>query len=122
MLNLDQCIGANRPLIFCVTESDMEVLQHVTRRYKEHRFFVYSTTLAKTLPLPELLKNNFQGSSSKARTQTTVEALTDILTKEFNSTNNRFETYIFLNSDSFITDKQVIRRIKDIVSRYRICR
>jgi len=119
MLNLDECLGANRPLIFVVTESDMEVLQYINRKYKEHHFFVYSTTSARSVPLPDLLKNRFHGSG-KSKSQTTVECLTEILTRDFNTTNNKFETYIFLNADSYINDKQVIRRIKDIIARYQL--
>ena len=121
MLNLDQCLGANRPLIFTVSESDMEVLQHLDRKYKDRRFFIYSTTLAKIVPLPDLLKTHFQGTTTKAaRSVTTVEALGEILNKDFNTTNDKFETYVFLNADNYINDKQIIRRIKDIVARYQL--
>lgn len=119
MLNLDQCLGANRPLIFAIGESDIEILQHLRDKHKKNSFFVYSTSMARVVPLDTLFDQHFFIRDSQ-RSISTVEALDSILTKEFKISNNKFSTYIFLDSDSYIGDKQIVRKIKDIVSRYQL--
>jgi len=118
MLTLDQCLSANRPLIFVVAESDIEVLQHIQDNYSVSQFAVYSTSLANVVELSELMAKKFNVDSGGAKT--TNEVLTEILNKVFTKNNNKFKTYVFLNADAFIHDKQIIRRIKDIVSRYQL--
>lgn len=118
MLSLDKCMGANRPLIFVVAESDLEVLQHLKDNYKDNNFFVYSTTLTNRVNLEELLSRRF--ALTALRASSTIEVLDAIHQRDFETTNNSFETYIFLDSDSYIHDKQNIRKIKDIMSRYQL--
>ena len=65
MLSIDQCLKANRPLIFAVAESDMEVLKYLDNRYKSGKFFVYSTTTAGTIKLDRLLSSKFSGEKGK---------------------------------------------------------
>ena len=118
MLKLDQCLAANRPLTFVVAESDIEVLLYLNEKHKEGRFSVYSTTFASLVPLKNVLNDKFVVSNKKA--QTTTEVLEEILSHSFSGTNSRFETYVFLDADSYINDKQVLRKIKDIVARYQL--
>lgn len=120
MLTLDQCMGANRPLMFVMAESDIEVLQHLEKNHtKKNKFFVYSTTLTTTIPLSDLLLKKFN-SCANGMPSSTVEVLDGILNKNFHQANSSFESYIFLDSDNFINDKQVVRKIKDILSRYQL--
>lgn len=119
MLTLDQCLKANRPLVFVVAESDIEVLQHVNANYKKHKYFVYSSTLYSTPSLSSLLGEKFRCKVID-RKESTIEVLNRILSHEFEERNNRFHTYFFLDCDSYIKDAQNIRRIKDIVTRYTI--
>jgi len=119
MLNLDNCLAANRPCIFISCESDIEVLNYLNNEYnKNDRYSVYSKTLAQTVKLSTLLKSNFAPPAAKA--QTTIDVLHDILHKAFHETNAHFESYIFLNADNYISDAQTIRYIKDILSRYQL--
>jgi AAA+ superfamily predicted ATPase len=50
----------------------------------------------------------------------TTDVLNSILTKNFDASNAKFEKYIFLDAQAYINDAQVIRNIKDIVSRYQL--
>lgn len=118
MLTLDQCLKANRPLVFVVAENDLELLQYINENYKKHKYFVYSTTLAGTVPLAELLEKKFQ--AKVGRSVSTTEVLKQILGQTFPEHNNLFNTYIFLDCNSYINEDQNIRRTKDIVSRYSI--
>jgi len=117
MLSLNQCVGANRPLIFVVAESDLEVLLHINKEFKKGTFYVYSTTLADYVELSALLENNF---CSPTKAKTTVEVFNLILSKQFKATNHSFETYIFLDCSGYAYDPQVMRKIKDILSRYQL--
>jgi hypothetical protein len=113
-------MGANRPLMFVVAESDIEVLQHLEKNHtKKNKFFVYSTTLASTVPLSDLLLKKFN-SCAIGSPSSTVDILDSILNKNFHQANNSFESYIFLDSDNYISDKQIVRKIKDILSRYQL--
>jgi SpoVK/Ycf46/Vps4 family AAA+-type ATPase len=118
MLNLDNCLAANRPCIFVVCESDIEVLKYLDDKHKGDKFSIYSKTLARTIKLSELLKAKFSPQSTKA--QSLIEVLHDILHRSFNETNNHFESYVFLNADNYISDPQTIRYIKDILTRYQL--
>ena len=119
MLNLDNCLAANRPSIFIACESDIEVLNYLNNEHnKNDRYYVYSKTLARTVKLSELIKSNFAPPATKA--QSTIDVLHDILHKAFHETNAHFESYIFLNADNYISDAQTIRFIKDILTRYQL--
>lgn len=118
MLTLDQCIKANRPLIFVVAESDLEVLLYIDDKFKDGNFSIYSKTLANIINLRSLLDKKFTSKPSKALS--TVDILDKILSIDFYSSNKTFETYIFLDSQDYIHDKQIIRKIKDILFRYQI--
>lgn len=118
MLNLDNCIAANRPCIFVVGESDIEILKYLDEKYNKGNYSVYSTTLTRMIKMTELLKDKF--APKKAKTESTWEVLSNILNRTFHESNNNFETFVFLNADNFINDKQNIRLIKDIITRYQL--
>lgn len=118
MLKIDQCLAANRVATFVVSESDIEVLLYLNEKYKDGRFSVYSTTFAGLVPLKDALNKKFVPDGKRA--QSTIEALDSILTKSFSGANSRFETYVFLDANAYLTDRQVIRKIKDIVTRYQL--
>jgi hypothetical protein len=118
MMTLEQCLGAHRPIIFTVAESDVEVLRHLNENYKDASFIVYSTTLAALVPLNDLLDGAF--AISEARATSTIDILNTILNRRFDPSNSRFEKYVFLDAQNYITDPQNIRKIKDIVSRYQL--
>jgi SpoVK/Ycf46/Vps4 family AAA+-type ATPase len=125
-MNLDQCLGANRPLIFVTCESDVEVLRHVSKNYPENAFFVYSTTLAKTVNLTQFL-NPKRSWGSNDEAQSTLMVLDNILSHHgYNASQGNktkwsgFATYIFLDCDAYIGDPQIIRKIKDILFKYTI--
>lgn len=119
MLTLDQCLKANRPLIFVVAESDLEVLKYINDNYKKHKYFVYSSTLYSTPSLASVLQDKFRCTIND-RKEGTIDVLNRILAHEFEQRNNRFNTFVFLDCDTFINDSQNIRRIKDIVTRYTV--
>jgi len=118
MLTLDQCVSANRPLMFVVAESDIEVLRHLQNSHKSNIFFIYSTTLASTARLDELMTEKFVYSTRTAKS--TIDVLSDIQNRAFQKTNIRFETYVFLDCQSYIHDPQTIRKVKDIIARYQL--
>jgi len=126
MLNIDQCLGAFRPLTFVVAESDVEVLRYLSDKYNEtinkktnRKFYVYTTTNAFLVTLEEIMKKCFC-IDSETSAQSTVDVLHHILTRRFDNKNRAFETYIFLDAQAYLTDPQVIRKIKDIMSRYQL--
>jgi AAA+ superfamily predicted ATPase len=118
MLNLDQCLAANRPLLFVVAESDIEVLQHLNDKHPEGKFFVYSSTLADLVPLKDLLSSKFVYRTKKPKSA--VEIFEHIQSRAFSETNSKFETYIFLDAHGVSGDAQNIRFIKDIVTHYQL--
>lgn len=118
MLSLDQVLSANRPLIFVVAESDLEVLLHLSKYCKDDNLFFYSTTLAGTAPLQEVLDSAFTNKSDSART--TGEVLTEICQYKFPKNNVKFYKYVFLDAQMVVNDPQNVRLIKDILSRYQI--
>jgi AAA+ superfamily predicted ATPase len=118
MLTLDNCLAANRPCIFVVCESDVEVLRYLDEKYNKANYSVYSTTLARVVKLSDLMKTCFVPPNGKG--ESTLDVLSGILSRSFHDSNNRFESYIFLDADSFINDRQIIRKIKDILSRYQL--
>jgi hypothetical protein len=119
MLNLDNCLTANRPCIFVVCESDVEVLKYLDEKYNKGNYYVYSTTLTRFVKLTELIQKKFSPESGKA--ESTVDVLTSLLNRSFHETNNNFETFVFLNADNFIADKtnypQDKRHIKPLSAR-----
>ena len=117
MITLDQCLKANRPLLFILAEHDLELLKHLNTNYQQN-FFVYSTTLMSAVPLPNLLTSGFVTDNSRA--QSTLEILDTILQKNFDPSERVFEKYIFLDAQTILHDAQNIRKIKDIVSRYQL--
>ena len=118
MLTLDQCVAANRPLMFVVAESDMEILRHLQATHKSNIFYVYSTTMAGVARLDDLMTSKFKHNTGQAKS--TIDVLTDIQNREFQRTNTRFETYVFLDCQSYIHDPQTCRKIKDIIARYQL--
>ena len=118
MLTLDQCLGANRPLIFVVAESDLEVLKHINEKYRDRDLQVYSTTMANMMPLPRVLSSAFAAVAPRA--MSTHEVFNGIVHQQFDKNNYRFFDYIFLDCQSYIHDQQHIRDIKDILSRYQL--
>ncbi len=117
MLTLDHCIQANRPILFIVAESELEVLQYLNDNYKKNEWFVYSSTITNSIPLKDLLKNSF---SYKGKSSSTMQVLSSIHSKTFEVDNNRFDKHIFLDCQTYIHDNQNIRKIKDIVTRYQM--
>lgn len=115
MLSLDQCLNANRPLIFASTESEIELLEYIQSNFKKDNWYVYSTSIAGLCPLNDVL-NKFQVKSNKA--STTVDTFNDILTKRYTKDNNQYDKYIFLNYECYLNDSQNIRKVKDIMIRY----
>ena len=116
MLNLDQCLGAYQPLIFTVAESDIEVLKYLHEHFQDKKFYVYSTTFTDKIPLADVINHKF---ITKSKSRSTQEVLSEILNRDF-PTQAPAETYIFLDADAYIHDRQNIRKIKDIVSRYQM--
>jgi hypothetical protein len=113
MLTIHNCLLANRPLIFAVCENDLELLKYLNEN-KQHRFFVYSKTLRDAIPLNTLIDTQYQPQVGK---KTDLEVLDTILHWEW-QTVKACDTYLFLDCD--LTDKQVIRKIKDILSRFQL--
>ena len=118
MLSLDNCLGANRPLIFTVAESDVELLKYIKDTYKKDEWLVYSSTFARLVPLHQLLNSNFKLKEDRAVADT--EVLNSILNRHFDPNSNQFVKVIFLEADMLLGDKQNIRKIKDILSRYQL--
>jgi AAA+ superfamily predicted ATPase len=116
MLNLSQCIRANRPLLFIACESDFEVLTYLNANFKNN-FQVFSPTINHFEKLSELLKNKFIISQSTAKRMSLMVALETIHSRKFEEINNIFDTYLFLDQP---LDKQAIRKIKDIVTRHQM--
>jgi len=96
----------------------MEILQHLKTR--DGSFFVYSTTLAGTMPLNRYLEPKNRPANNDAQsTGTVLENVLNGAVRETKATYG-FKTIIFLDCESYINDPQVIRRIKDIVGRYQV--
>jgi len=93
-------------------------LQYLDKTCKKDNLTVYSSSLAGTVGLGDLLKKSFNHRAPTA--QALVDVLTEILTKKFPKTNNQFSKYVFLDAQSYITDPQHIRLIKDVLSRYQL--
>jgi intein/homing endonuclease len=111
--------------MFATCESDLELLKYIHEKHdhkkdgdKKPTFFVYSTTLAQVVKLSDLIDKHF--SPVEGKPLTTIETLDYILTRPFHQTNSAFETYIFLDCDAYINDRQIQRKIKDILSRYQL--
>jgi AAA+ superfamily predicted ATPase len=71
----------------------------------------------KGIKLKDLLAKKFQ-DAGQGKTVSTFDFLDTIYNRVFKEATNIFDTYIFLDCDSYINDRQVIRKIKDIVTRY----
>jgi SpoVK/Ycf46/Vps4 family AAA+-type ATPase len=118
MMNITQCLEANRPLLFIVAESDVEVLKYLSVTCKEATLNVYSSTLADSVPLTNLLGQCFNITVAKAKSA--LDVLHEILTRQFDQSNNKFEKYVFLDCQHLVSDPQQVRKIKDILSRYQL--
>ena len=118
MLNLEQCLKASRPLIFVTCESDIEVLKFLSDKCPSNNFYVYSSTFMKGVKLADLIKKKFLEMPGGSGRLSTADFLESIYARTFKEETSVFDTYVFLDCDTFINDKQVIRRIKDVVSRY----
>lgn len=118
MLTLDNCLGANRPLIFVAVESDVELLNHIKDTYKKDQWLVYSSSLASLVSLQDLLNDKFNFKQQRAMSDTDV--FDSILKRTFTEENKQFVKVIFLDAHMYINDAQNIRKIKDIVSRYQL--
>lgn len=119
VLTLDQCLSANRPLTFVVAESDIEVLQHIQSLYGSNDILqVYSSTLARTVNLYELLSRAF--CCDEAASKTFLQTLDEILNYKFKKANRQYIKIIFLDSSGLLEDPQHIRKIKDILYRYQL--
>lgn len=116
MVTLDQCLKANRPLLFILAEHDLELLKHLNTNYHQN-FLVYSTTLASAVPLPSLLHTSFVVDNPNVLS--TLDVLDSILQKTFDPS-DVFEKYIFLDAQNILHDPQIIRKVKDIISRYQL--
>jgi len=119
-MNIDEAIGANRPLTFVVAESDTELLLHLNRTHRDNFFLVYSESLSGVLPLEQYLSS--RGNLVSEEAKTTIMVLDSILTQNV-ATNFKaggFTTVVFLDCHTLMTDQQVIRKIKDIMHRYQI--
>jgi AAA+ superfamily predicted ATPase len=68
--------------------------------------------------LTDLVKTKFSPPNGKS--ESTLDVLNGVLTRTFHGTNNHFDTYVFLDCDSYIGDRQIVRKIKDILSRYQL--
>lgn len=111
MLTLDQCIRANRPLLFIACESDLELLTYLNTNFKNN-FQVYSSTFCRFNKLSELLKRKFQAETGKRISL--IDALDFAYSRSFEDENNVFDTFVFVDE---ILDKQIVRKIKDIVTK-----
>jgi len=122
MLSIDQCLRANSPLSFFITESDLELLNYLSENYKEVRWSVYSKTLACMVSLKNLLKKKFNKDklTETTRAESIGTILNNILAKRYESDNEQFDKYLFLDSGMYLNDPQVVRQIKDILSRYQL--
>jgi SpoVK/Ycf46/Vps4 family AAA+-type ATPase len=114
MLSLKDCLRANRPLIFCSCENDLELLNYLNINYK-NIFQVYSPTFAKFIKLPVLLQKKFQDMGGE--TLTLMESLNLIYNRSYQTRNDVFETFIFMDVS---LGSQEIRKIKDILSKYQM--
>ena len=112
MLTLNDCLRANRPLIFCSCENDVELLNYLHQNHKNH-FQVYSTTFAKFIGLDVLIEKKFQDPGGK--TLLFTEVLDSVYNRTFQKVNNIFDTFIFLDVE---LDRQAIRKVKDILAKY----
>jgi ATPases of the AAA+ class len=80
-------------------------------------YFVYSSTITHAVKLMDLLDKKFMYDDKNSESATAI--LNNILNRKFQES-NLFETYIFLNADNYIADKQIVRKIKDILTRYQL--
>lgn len=118
MLTLDNCLGANRPLIFVVAESDVELLKYIKDSYKKDVWLVYSSSIARLAPLDTLLNQKFHLKEEKSMED--IEVLENLLRREFDPHSSQFVKVLFLDAHVYINDSQIIRKIKDILSRYQL--
>lgn len=117
MLTLDQCINSNRPLTFVITESDVEVLMYINRNFSsDSNWYVYSTTFGATVNLNKVLEQDI-AFRPKENKSTTTEILDKILKTK---THPIFDKHIILEGDMLLSDKQTVRRIKDIVTAFQL--
>jgi len=114
-VNLDQCIKANRPLVFVTAETDVDVLRHIHTTYPAGEYYVYSTTLCDVVQLKILMEPGKVNRQTEAKS--TLEAL-DMILNHGAKIKNRFTTYILLNCESYIGDAQNIRKVQDILLKY----
>jgi SpoVK/Ycf46/Vps4 family AAA+-type ATPase len=112
MLSLSDCLKTNRPLMFCSCENDFELLNYLNENHKNH-FQVYASTHAKFMNLSEFIKKKFQ--VLPGQTHPFDEILDSVYNMVFHQRNTVFSTFIFLD---VTLDKQSIRKIKDILSKY----
>ena len=115
MLTLEQCLRANRPLLFISCESDIEVLTYLNTNFKNN-FQVFSTTFGRFNNLAGLLEKKFQLDAAGKRLSF-IDALDMAYNRTFQEQDNFFETYVFLDME---LDRQAIRKIKDIVSKHQL--
>jgi ATPase family associated with various cellular activities (AAA)/LAGLIDADG-like domain len=117
MLTLEQCLRASRPLTFVTCESDIEVLRYLKDTFPKNNFYVYSTTFMNGVKLKDLLEKKFQPQDT-GKNQSTFDFLDSVYNRTFKEATSIFDTYIFLDCDTYIKDPQNVRKIKDIVTRY----
>jgi len=114
MLSLEQCVRANRPLLFVACESDLEVLTYLNANFKNN-FQVFTSTFSRFNSLKVLLEKKFQDQGGKRLSL--IEALDTAYNREFQEQNNVFDTYLFIDE---VLDAQAIRKIKDIVTKHQM--
>jgi len=123
MLTLDQCLKANRPLLFTVAESDIELLGYLRDNYKETEFKVYSSTTSALIDLNSLLKGDPDPEPPmvvKGKATPLNVLFRQILETKFDSSNVCFIKYIFLDCQTYMNTAQNVRYVKDILSRYQL--
>lgn len=123
-MTLDQCLGANRPLVFVTCESDVEVLRHILKNYPDNDTLVYSSTIASLQSLSNYM-NPKSSQHAQDEAMSTLQTLDRILTSHGHRMNPGkrsagFTTYIFLDCDMWIHDAQNVRKVKDILHKYTI--
>lgn len=114
MLSLEQCVRANRPLLFVACESDLEVLTYLNANFKNN-FQVFTPTFARFNKLSTLLEKKFQDQGGKRLSL--IDALDSAYMREFQEQNNVFDTYVFIDE---VLDAQAIRKVKDIVTKHQM--
>jgi len=118
MLSLDQCLKANRPIIFVVVQNELELLNYIYDEYDSiDNWYVYSETLSSILRLTDIIEEKF---TKETKASLIIRNLDYILKKNYNEENCKFDKYIFLDCHTYIKDPQTIRKIKDILNRYQM--